>query len=281
MADTPTVRKAPKIAISRPARPTAPRQTTIKQDDERVGDDPFKIDVESLLKLANDGDFTAAQIAFHETAQCYDASNKLASTKAELNRCAETIRPEFLDKCREQANELNESFRAAKEQSKPCSRLSPYDEISLRYHAARIAAKFGDVDAQMCLLEGDYDQRVMHLSDEEQAQYQIDVINYLNQAMERGDWRAPEAMTVSAKSRAYERSLQYLLTEGDGHTRYRNRHLMRFGALGEYAEELGPDSDFPGDYYADDDSWAKQQYEAHFLKSPRLHKNPTVCGPPF
>jgi hypothetical protein len=258
----------------------------VTQSLQHVRHDTFKVDAENLLKLAVGGDVEAAEMVFHETAQCYYASSELAIALAESKNCVGETRPEFQAKCQERATEFSETIRFATEESKLCAGISLYDEINIRYQAAQIAAKLGDTDAQMCLLEGDYDQRVWHMSGpEEEEQYQIDAINYFNSAIERGDWRAVESMTVSRHSLGHGRTLQYLLTEGDYNTVHRMKSLLRYGAIGAYAEELGGTSSSysEGDSnpYADDDAWAKQQYEAHFTTSPRLEKRPTVCGNPF
>lgn len=278
----PTISYVPNVKVGDPQHFPAPTRKTAKRNEQEIGHDTFKLDIENLLKLANEGDVDAAEMAFHETAQCYDASTKLVSTTVHIKICAEETRPEFQEKCRQRASALSETLRVAKEQSEQCPTLDPYDEINLRYQAARIAAKFGDLDAQVCLVGGDYDQRVMHLSTEEEEQYQIDAIDYFNQAMERGDWRAVQAMTISRQSLGHGRSLRYLLTEGDERTRYRMRRLLRYGATGEYVEEVS--EPIPGGDtgpYANEELWAKQQYEAHFLNSPPLDKRPTVCGQPW
>lgn len=256
-----------------------------RRDDQKASQDTFKIDIENLLKLADIGDFAAAQTAFRESTECGIARSEVVNTTVDVNVCAQETRPDFVDKCQARASELNERLQSATEKAKPCAGLSREEEMNLRYRAARIAAKLGDVDAQMCVSDGDYDMSVLHPSDDEREQYKKDGMSYFNQAIDRGDWRAIEALNVRRQALGHGRLFLNLLTEGDEHTVYRMRRLLRYGAIGTYAERLDADlSDYLSahpDAFADDDLWAKQQYDEHFATAPRLEKKPTVCGQPL
>ena len=244
----------------------------------------FKSSAEALLAKAAGGDVTAAKTIFRETTECNQATFTLKVAAIRANVCAKEDQPESLDRCRRDLQKFSEIIPEANKQAAICSGTSDEDEVRLRFEAVTTAAKMDDTDAQLCAVQGDFDQRLYALSDSQKEQYQIDAITYLKNALERGDWRVVQALTVASRTFGHTHNLSYLVTEGDAQTVYRMLRLLRMGAVGDYAAGLDKQL---ADYmsvegapakYAEADAWAQQEYEKYFSKSERLTETPTVCG---
>lgn len=274
------LRRAPeRQAGASPRAGPAPRQSAPPES--------FAQDAERLLARADYGDADAASSVFQETSRCAHAASFVRNATVTLRVCGQETRPEFVQRCQRQTDGLRERITRAQAQADACGGTSEPEATRLRYRAAVLAARSGDEGAQACIVQADFDQRFLDLTDADREQYQIAAIAYYNSALERGDWRVLPAMTISRRSLGHVHGLQRLLTDGDEETRYRMTRLLRWGAEGSYAAELdkrlnyfrnsgGPPIDF-----AAADAWAERQFREHFAQSPRLDQAPAGCGDPL
>jgi len=268
-------------ARSKP-RATATKTKTSRNTGESVV--PFQTYAETLLARGANGDAAAATEVFQITSQCNHAQSVSTIGRVTLRVCAKESRPEFVERCRHETDGLEEKVQRADHQAAVCDGPGEAERVRLRYQAAVMAAKFGNTDAQACVVGGDFKQTQMLLPEEEKERYQIDAIGYFKSAMERGDWRVVQAMTIRRRGFGHVHGLQYLLTDGDDQTVYRMFRLLRMGAVGDYAATLdlqlrsfswgGVDPE----KFEEADAWAKQEYEQHFSKSAPLTERPVICG---
>ena len=266
--------------------PAVPAPTRAQKEVLLPEDVVAQNELESLLKR---GDSSAAVEAFHRTQECYHASQALTRESLATARCAGEYRQNFQEVCSREIARYALEHEIAESQARHCSSISAPDLTSLRYKAARAAAKAGDTDAQLCLIDGNFDRRLMALSDEELEQHQIETIYYFENGLERGDWRVAQAMTMGSQALSHARGLESLLVNGDDLTIYRMLRLLRFGARGEYATTLDARlreytdarlnglEGFDPVKLAEADAWARVEFERNFTKSTPLDRPPEVC----
>ena len=115
-------------------------------------------------------------------------------------------------------------------------------------------------------------------------------MSYYESFLERGDWRAPQALTPTLQTYVFGHPLKFLSTQNDEITIFRMLVLLRYGATGSYADTLdirlkqyeearsNGREGYDPQVLADARAWAKDQYEQHFQNSPKLSAAPVVCG---
>src|SRR5262249_52694135 len=122
-------------------------------------------------------------------------------------------------------------------------------DIERRYfEATQEAAKSGDVDAQLCYLQGYFGSadaaysstEPVFFTAEDFAQYKKVAPGYVDAAFKRGDWRV-----VSLLNRKHfhpgSGPVTLLAGIGERETQYKMTRLLRLGASGSYARFLEMD----------------------------------------
>lgn len=229
---------------------------------------------------------------FRELRECVYASRELITAK-HLSDCrAYENKPEFeitLAEC------MNERANAQKRITAAEAVLSHCDQADLgsRYFSAtKQAAMRGDVDAQLCYLQGDFfsPEGVQIFTEAENEQYKKEAPRYVDAAMKRGDWRVVDLLNTR-RFHPGSGPLRLLEGVGDRGTQYKMTKLLRLGASGSYANflegrlkdmvhpDLNPSAALPAQSVREGDAWAQQTYNEYFAGVPGLTEAPVVCAP--
>ena len=165
-------------------------------------------------------------------------------------------------------------------------------DLERRYfEATRDAARSGDVDAQLCYLQGEFGSLATRpLTAADLAEYEKVAPGYVDAAFKRGDWRI---VSLLNRRHFHPGSGPVTLLEGIGQrqTQYRMTRLLRLGASGSYGAfldshldgmkraPLNPELALPQDIVTKSDAWAQQTYTDYFSSTPALTRDPIVCVP--
>lgn len=160
-----------------------------------------------------------------------------------------------------------------------CSR----DPIVLQrnfYEASRQAAEDGDIDAQMCFIEGHFRLPDENAVDDYKARSEV----YASDAYARGDWRIVQLFATDpmAVSHGTVGVFINLPMAGKPFTAYRNTRLLQYGATGDYAKSLANlarsySGSLTPQQVDSANAWAKKEFTAHFGSSSKLTERPTPC----
>lgn len=142
------------------------------------------------------------------------------------------------------------------------------------------AAETGDVDAQMCYIAGNWDTS----SGAESAFYVRKAQRYMKRALDRGDWRILQLLTVTEDDvggGAAGRMVNLPIT-GSPFTVYRATRLLEKGVTGEYLDVLKMKASDAKAHLSrpqikNANAWVVQQYNLHFRNSPKLSSRPVPC----
>ena len=143
-------------------------------------------------------------------------------------------------------------------------------------------AAAGDVDAQLCFAQSRF-QIGRSWSEEEVSFYKANAPVYLQNALERGDWRAVQLLATSPRVLAHSRSLLGFIAPKSQLEQYKLNRLLRLGAVDGYAEQLDAvanDSELPIDAgeRKKAEAWAQNEYQKYFRNSPTLNEAPQPCA---
>jgi hypothetical protein len=157
------------------------------------------------------------------------------------------------------------------------------------YEATTVAAKAGDLDAQMCyLMQGVGDRESgFQLSDAEIAEYQSLGPHFVDAAFKRGDWRVIELLGYHVvdwagmfinlerwKDPAREYKAHQLLLLGAGDVDPQDTDYW-LAAL--HMPESKDNSRLSAQEIQDSDAWVQETYDKYFISQPKLLKEPRVC----
>jgi len=231
-----------------------------------------------------------------ELAQKFDASRQCAYHDLEIKN-AEGINaaceryaahPELqhYKECHAEAAINEQLISALKADSQGCP--AGKDATLAYFHDTVEAAKAGDADAQVCYIESAFyvgGSRILDYSEADRSAYQHDAPAYIQQGLERGDWRV--AVLLSSKHPAGMRNTPDM---EDPVMRYKMNRLLRLGADGHYADILDESAkqDYlsPGisqaprlsqDQIAQANQEAQDTFDRSFKGKEPLSKPPTVC----
>ncbi len=142
------------------------------------------------------------------------------------------------------------------------------------------AAETGDVDAQLCYIEGTWATS----SGTESAFYVRKAQRYMKRALDRGDWRILDLLAVTKEdigSGEGGRMVNLPIT-GSPFTVYRATRLLEKGMTGKYLDVLKmkasyAKADLSRPQIKNANAWVLQQYNLHFRNSPKLSSQPVAC----
>lgn len=230
--------------------------------------------------------------SFLSARRCYDASMELSLAKGVADCKYLEGKPKFAKQyavCLNDWTEAHDRIVAAQSALARCD--ADPESIRKKYYAAtKAAARAGDPDAEVCYLSSSFvdDKGVPHFTDEDVADYRADAPKFVEQALNRGDWRVVALFTV--RNIDMQGGLRnYLEGIGKPETIYKMEKLLRLGASGDYAKQLDaalsvytdPSSGMglSKDQIAQADAWAKQMFAEHFAGEQGLTARPKVCEP--
>lgn len=142
------------------------------------------------------------------------------------------------------------------------------------------AAIAGDVDAQLCYVQGWFPLA----SPADVPTYKASASAYMNQAFARGDWRVVQLLITASETAGHGGAglmINFPIV-GTPFTVYREYRLLAHGATGAYVTSVNAaakdaSAKLTAAQIANADTWAGQEYRRHFSKSPPLSAAPTPC----
>ena len=235
--------------------------------------------------------------AFEKLRLCAYASRELAVTNS-LSDCKEYEgRTDFQDlyaKCLNGWMNVPNRKVAAEAALKYAGCGDTTDVATRYFEATKQAARAGHADAQMCYLQGEFgtSNGKPILTDAEVEDYGHVAPQYVDAALQRGDWRIVELMTKDSFHPGIE-PIRQIPSIGKPETIYKMRKLLRLGASGPYAKSLdsdlegmihpdvNPEAALPADVVKKGDAWAQQTFNEYFSGVAGLTERPTVCMEPI
>ncbi len=213
---------------------------------------------------------------------CHEAAFNRKNWQGQLNACkaADPRDIKFKENCSSYTAGFDEKVRVAETTLLQCSPVPA--EIEEDFYKASIeAANQGDPTAQLCYLKSDFDLKRPFERNEIEYYHAVDA-DYVNGAINRGDWRMIALMARRYRDPAHQATMRSELTGDDPYTLYQMDRLLSLGADGEYkmfVESRAKDamSDLTPEQTQTADDWAAMIYEKHFVSSPRLTEEPVIC----
>lgn len=142
------------------------------------------------------------------------------------------------------------------------------------------AATAGDVDAQLCYVQGWFPLA----SPADVPAYKASASTYMKNAYARGDWRVAQLLITASETAGHGGAglMVNFPIVGTPFTVYREYRLLAHGATGAYATSVNAaakdaSTKLTAAQIANADTWAGQEYRRHFSKSPPLSAAPTPC----
>ena len=231
-----------------------------------------------------------------ELIQKFDASRQCAyhdmeiknaeSINAACERYAAHPELQHYKECHAEAAINEQLISALKADSQGCP--AGKDATLAYFHDTVEAAKAGDADAQVCYIESAFyvdGRQILDYSEADRSAYQHDAPAYIQQGLERGDWRV--AVLLLSKHPA---GMRNTVDMEDPVMRYKMNRLLRLGADGQYADML--DKDAKQDYLspgisqaprlsqeqaAQANQEAQDTFDRSFKGKEPLSKPPTIC----
>ena len=153
--------------------------------------------------------------------------------------------------------------------------------LEKRYRSDVDAAAFqGDVDAQVCFIQGRFQLK----SPADVVDYRARANAYINEAIERGDWRAVFLLATPMEAVAHggAGALGTLKIIGKPFTIYQALELLKLGADAKYRTELGYRQEEVLRFLSKPEisnakAWAASVYRKSFQNSPMVIHDPAVC----
>lgn len=226
---------------------------------------------------------------FRSAKRCLEAMTSLGRVQQEMYICNSRVNGMGLaskNDCQAKGVELSGKAKSIDDDPaiSTCSRDPQV--LSDKYNeAVKEAAEAGNVDAQMCYVQGAGGQGAVPV---DVPEYRTRARSYLNQALERGDWRAVELLSTSPTSLAHGGAglLVNLPEVGKWETAYGATKLLSLGATTDYAKSLSARLDeaarwLDGDKVRAAEQWAQDMYRKSFSNSPKLSADPVPCLGPY
>jgi hypothetical protein len=242
-----------------------------------------------LERRADAGDVAAATRLAHDATNCANADYEISWMQGILERAPKEIRPQTIELRRQQWEELPGKIAAAqKTQRAVCTGVRTEEAWELARRSTLQAAQLGDADSQLCAL-------TLHFVD----RYNEPVItDYQEQGFARGDWRIVRLMALRTISGGRGQRIGGRISSppdpSDPVTYYRMLSLLRLGASAGYAKDLDDEIDtynatnsiinshggtgLSSAQAIEAEAWAQDQFQKHFALSPRMNREPGLCG---
>lgn len=189
----------------------------------------------------------------------------------------------YVEFCRVRSLEFSRSLPIAENDLKSCATQDQQEANEKFYEDTVRAARAGDPDAQICYLRAQF-WLDRPWTDEETRLYVDSGPGYMQQALERGDWRIAEMLSKATPGRSGRLvPMLHNAVAFEAVNPYRMNRLLRRGAVGrDYArflDGLAPHhaADLSAQQIAESDRWAADTYDLYFTKSQRLEKAPSTC----
>ena len=217
---------------------------------------------------------------FRRTQECVSTYRQAMTVQSQLNVCRAADAPQ--NPMCESASlaalsaKLVEHSRAAVNCGEDISAL----EVEY-FKRTRDLAIRGNADAQICFAQSRFDIG-RPWSEEEVSFYKSNVPIFLQNAFERGDWRAVQLFATPRRVLAHSHSLLSFIVPIDQVEQYKLNRLLRLGAVDGYAEQLDAlslDPELPIDPEKQKaaEDWAQKEYDRYFRSSPKLSEAPQPC----
>lgn len=222
---------------------------------------------------------------FKSAKRCLEAMTSLGRVQQEMYICDSRVNGMGVasrNDCQAKAAELSGKAKSINDDATVSACSRDPQVLSDKYNAAvRDAAEAGNTDAQMCYVQGAGGQGAVAV---DVPEYRSRARTYLNQALERGDWRAVELLSTSPTSIAHGGAglLVNLPEVGKWETAYGATKLLSLGAIGDYAKSLNGRLVDAAHWLSDDkiraaERWAQDRYRKSFSSSPKLTADPVPC----
>lgn len=221
---------------------------------------------------------------FELTRSCHWAAAEREQWALQLRSCrsADATDTAFIESCTKRTEGLDEKLDQADKELARCSPV-PAEREENFYRSTIEAAKAGYPDAQLCYLASDFSLNRPFTDDELHYYHSVDA-EYVNSAIDRGDWRMIALMATKYRDAARHATMRRELTGGDPFTLYQMNKLLSLGAEGNYkriVENSAEDAatELTAAQIGQANDWVSSVYEKHFASSPRLTERPTICEP--
>jgi hypothetical protein len=230
--------------------------------------------------------------SFRELSQCIYASRELVAAKQLVDCRFYEGKPQYQAALAECLNGPMDARNRITVAERALSRCNQTD-LGQRYFAAtKAAAKNGNVDAQLCYLQGEFfrPEGVEIFTAMEIEEYKEVAPAYVDAALKRGDWRIVHLLNTRHFHPGMG-PLHLLDKIGQRDTQYKMTKLLRLGASGSYAKfmdsrlqgmmhpDLIPSAALPPEVVREGDAWAQQTYADYFAGVPGLTEAPVICRP--
>lgn len=227
--------------------------------------------------------------SFSKLKECYFTASQMAALKATILECESLAGLREVEnsyiQCRKNIDERRNSLGDMKQKLADCPNESAI--AAAYYMSTRAAAAAGNQDAQLCYLQSAFGTELIY-SEQDIRRYEQDAPRYADAAMQRGDWRIVELMSMGRFTEAS--GLLPRLTSGVLSTRYTMNRLARLGATDGYANYLdmyakqdilsasrtGSDALSPKEI-SEAENEARRLYALYFTSSPRQAERPIAC----
>lgn len=191
----------------------------------------------------------------------------------------------YFESCRLRSLEYSRELPLAERDLRSCPTQDHQEASEKFYEDTAQAARAGDPDAQICYLRAQFGLD-RPWTDEETQLYVDSGPGYIQQALERGDWRIAELLSKAAPGRpGLLVPMLHHAVAFEGVNPYRMNRLLRRGAVGKdyvrFSDGLAPHyaADISAEQVAASDRWAAATYDLYFTQSKRLEKAPSTCMP--
>lgn len=289
----PRANVADTTTVAEPAAPAVTESTTVEPTEERVKTADTRAQApahEPAVAVAQQADSTGS--SFRDLRQCVYASRELVTAKHVADCKFYEGKPEYqaaFAECLDEWGNAQNRIGAAEAALSECNQA----DMGTRYFkATKEAAKRGDVDAQLCYLQGDFfsPEGAQIFTDAELEEYKTHAPRYVDAALKRGDWRVVDLLNTQ-HFHPGSGPVHLIDGVGDRDTQYKMTKLLRLGASGSYADfldgrledmmhpDLDPSAALPPEVIKKGDAWARQTYIDYFAGVPGLTKAPVVCSP--
>lgn len=272
----PVIASAENVTSIPVARPTSNRTSNLQGRDETL------VSTRSQVVATSSEQSSGSIVRFELARSCHwtAANSKQWSLQLKICRSSDASDSAFSESCKERARGLDEKIAQADKEMALCSPVPA--EIEENYYRSTVeAAKAGYPDAQLCYLDSDFYLNRPFSQEDVRYYHSVDA-DYVNAAIDRGDWRIVALMARKYRDPAHHSTMRYELTGGSPYTIYQMNKLLSLGAEGDYkrvveteandqAAELTPQQ------IDEANTWVATVYERHFASSPRLTNPPVPC----
>lgn len=288
---------APKHAVRADGGPTAPAKPASPSFADLPAlsglDAAVQSDFRSSSPLEPDaGRLTAA---FEHARYCYHLKFRMQASRRMDESCQAAFKDgattEAAEACRSRAMRMDVERAGLKEPFAGCAGDA---KASRRYfEAARAAARAGNTEAQLCYLQGSFDDGDIRYSREDLDGYRQDAPRLIAEAMSRGDWRVVVLLARGRPVDTFE--LLSAITHDDLYEVYVMKRVLQKGAEPALAQRversiqveytlLNMQTREPmllAERMAEGLAEAEAIYRRYFADGPLLKEPPVVCKSGF